>query len=56
MLVAIGCIASTPLMYTSAAPDAPVRARVLSAALILGFGVIALMYSLAIRKRFARGI
>lgn len=55
MLVAVGCIASTPLAYTSAPPYAPVRVRFLSAALILGFGVFALIYSLAIRKRFARG-
>ena len=55
MLVAVGFIASTPLAYMSAAPHAPVRVRVLSAALILGFGVVALIYSLATRKRFARG-
>jgi hypothetical protein len=55
MLVAIGFIASTPLAYTSAAPHTPVRVRILSAALILGFGVVTLIYSLAIRKRFARG-
>jgi hypothetical protein len=56
MLVAVGFIASTPLAYTSAAPRAPVQLRVLSAALILGFGVVALIYSFAIRKRFARDI
>ena len=55
MLVAVGFIVSTPLAYTSAAPHAPVRVRVLSAPLILGFGIVASIYSLAIRKRFARG-
>jgi len=55
MLVAIGFIAGTPLAYTNAAPHAPLRVRVLSAALILGFGIVALIYSLAIRKRLARG-
>lgn len=55
MFMAVAFIVSTPFAYTSAAPHAPVRVRVLSAALILAFGVVALIYSLAIRKRFARG-
>jgi hypothetical protein len=47
-------IVSAPLAYTSAPPHATTGVRLISAAFMLIVGIAALIYSLAIRNRFAR--
>ena len=54
MLFALYSIASVPFAYL-ATPHAPAKIRLFAAAFMLAFGVAALIYSLMIRKRFARG-
>ncbi len=54
MLFAIVFIVGVPFAYTSAPPRAPGGVRLFSAGFMLAFGVAAFIYSLVIRKRFAR--
>jgi hypothetical protein len=53
MLFAVAFIVGVPFAYTNAAPHAPARVRIFSAAFMLVFGAAAFIYSLVIRKRFA---
>ncbi len=54
MLFAVVFIVGVPFAYVSAPPRAPVGVRLFSAGFMLVFGAAALIYSLVIRKRFAR--
>ena len=54
MLFAVYFIGSAPFAYMSATPHAPARIRFIAAAFSLAFGITAFIYSLVIRKRFAR--
>jgi Na+-translocating ferredoxin:NAD+ oxidoreductase RnfD subunit len=54
MLFAVVFIAGVPFAFYSASPRAPTGVRLFSAGFMLAFGAAAFVYSLVIRKRFAR--
>jgi hypothetical protein len=56
MLCALCFIGSVPFVYASGTLRASARARFLASAFMLGLGIAAFIYSLIIRKRFARDI
>ena len=56
MVLAVVAIAQVPLAYASAPPHSPVSLGFLSAGFGMAVGIAAFVYSLIIRKRFARGI
>jgi len=54
MFFAVVFIVGVAFAYTSAPPHAPAGVRLFSAGFMLAFGLAAFIYSLVIRKRFAR--
>ena len=54
MVLAVVAIAQVPLAYASALPRSPVSLRFFSAGFGMAVGIAAFVYSLIIRKRFAR--
>jgi membrane-anchored protein YejM (alkaline phosphatase superfamily) len=54
MLFAMYFIGTVPFAYMSATPHAPAQIRLLAAAFSFACGIAAFIYSLVIRKRFAR--
>ena len=54
MVLAVLAIAQVPLAYASAPPRSPVSLRFFSAGFGMAVGIAAFVYSLIIRKRFAR--
>src|SRR5262249_42960176 len=54
MVFAVVFIVGVPFAYSSALPHATAGVRLFSATFMLAFGAAAFIYSLVIRKRFAR--
>ena len=55
MVLAVIALAEVPLVYASAPSRAPTAARLFSAGCAAAIGIAAFVYSVIIRKRFARG-